>query len=61
MALKSLKKEMLYYAPLTKLLMTKKIKNKPETIFEQEYRLKQEAKILAEKHKDKKPVKYLLK
>jgi hypothetical protein len=41
--------------------MTKKIKNKPETIFEQEYRLKQEAKILAEKHKDKKPVKYLLK
>ena len=32
-----------------------------ETIFEMEYRLKQEAKEIAKKHIDKKPIKYLLK
>ncbi len=41
------------------------MRNKPiyrhESIFEMEKRLKQEAKKLAELHKDKKPTKYLLK
>ena len=35
--------------------------DKAESIFEYEYRLKQEAKELAKKNKDIKPVKYLLK
>ena len=35
--------------------------NKYETIFEMEYRLKPEAKKLADKFKDVKPVKYDLK
>ena len=34
---------------------------KSETIFETEHRLKREAKELAKKHKDVKPIKYLLK
>jgi len=34
---------------------------KSETIFEMEHRLKQEAKELAKKHRDVKPIKYLLK
>ena len=34
---------------------------KRETIFEQEKRLREEAKELAEKHKDVKPIKYLIK
>lgn len=34
---------------------------KPETIFEQEKRLREEAKELAENHKDVKPIKYDLK
>lgn len=34
---------------------------KRETIFEQEKRLREEAKELAEKHKDVKPIKYDLK
>ena len=34
---------------------------KRETIFEQEKRLREEAKKLAEKHKDVKPIKYDLK
>lgn len=32
-----------------------------ETIFENDYRLRQEAKELARNHKDTKPIKYLLK
>jgi hypothetical protein len=39
----------------------KTIDKRFETIFEQEQRLKLEAKKLAELHKDKKPTKYLLK
>ena len=35
--------------------------DKYETIWEQAQRLKEEAKKLAELHKDKKPTKYLLK
>lgn len=35
--------------------------DKNETIWEQEKRLKEEAKELAEKHKDVKPIKYDLK
>ena len=35
--------------------------DKQETIFEQERRLKMEAKELSKKHVDKKPIKYLLK
>lgn len=33
----------------------------PETIFETEKRLKQQAKEISENHKDIKPIKYLLK
>jgi len=40
--------------------MSKKT-NKYETIFEMEYRLKQEAKELVKKHVDVKPVKYMIK
>lgn len=39
----------------------KTIDKRFETIFEEEQRLKYEAKKLAEKFKDKKPTKYLLK
>jgi acyl-[acyl carrier protein]--UDP-N-acetylglucosamine O-acyltransferase len=39
----------------------KTIDKRFETIFEQEQRLKEEAKKLAEKFKDKKPIKYDLK
>lgn len=39
----------------------KKIKKIHESIFDHEKRLKKEAKELAEKHKDLKPVKYDLK
>ena len=43
----------------------KTIKKKPidklESIWEAEYRLKEEAKELARNHKDVKPIKYLLK
>jgi len=39
----------------------KKIEKRHENIFEQEKRLKKEAKELAEKHKDLKPIKYDLK
>jgi acyl-[acyl carrier protein]--UDP-N-acetylglucosamine O-acyltransferase len=39
----------------------KKIDKRYENIFEQEKRLKKEAKELAEKHKDLKPIKYDLK
>ena len=39
----------------------KKPTNKSETIFETDHRLRQEAKELARKHKDVKPIKYLLK
>jgi hypothetical protein len=39
----------------------KKIEKRYENIFEQEKRLKKEAKELAEKHKDTKPIKYDLK
>lgn len=35
--------------------------NKNETIFEMEHRLRQEAKELAKKHVDVKPIKYLTK
>ena len=48
----------------TKHLILKKMKTidkRFETIFEQEQRLKEEAKKLAEKFKDKKPTKYDLK
>lgn len=38
-----------------------KTKDKYETILEQAQRLKEEAKKLAELHKDKKPTKFLLK
>ena len=37
------------------------MEKKRETIFEQEYRLKQEAKEIAKNHVDVKPIKYLLK
>ena len=37
------------------------IPHRHESIFEEEKRLKEEAKKLAEKFKDKKPTKYLLK
>lgn len=37
------------------------MKNNHETIWEMEYRLKQEAKQLAKNHVDDKPIKYLLK
>lgn len=37
------------------------MKNNHETIFEMEYRLKQEAKELVKNHVDTKPIKYLLK
>ena len=37
------------------------MKTNNETIFEMEYRLKQEAKELVKKHVDTKPIKYLLK
>jgi len=43
----------------TKIMKT--IDKRFETIFEQNQRLKEEAKKLAEKFKDKKPTKYLLK
>ena len=39
----------------------KKIEKRYENIFEQEKRLKKEAKEIAEKHKDTKPIKYDLK
>jgi acyl-[acyl carrier protein]--UDP-N-acetylglucosamine O-acyltransferase len=39
----------------------KKIDKRYENIFEQEKRLKKEAKELVEKHKDIKPIKYDLK
>jgi acyl-[acyl carrier protein]--UDP-N-acetylglucosamine O-acyltransferase len=39
----------------------KKIEKRYENIFEQEKRLKKEAKELVEKHKDIKPIKYDLK
>jgi hypothetical protein len=39
----------------------KKIEKRHESIFEQEKRLKKEAKELAKKHKDTKPIKYDLK
>ena len=39
----------------------KKSVSKQETIFEIEHRLRQEAKELAKKHVDVKPVKYILK
>jgi acyl-[acyl carrier protein]--UDP-N-acetylglucosamine O-acyltransferase len=39
----------------------KKIDKRYENIFEQEKRLKKEAKELVEKHKDVKPIKYDLK
>ncbi len=39
----------------------KKIDKRYENIFEQEKRLKKEAKEIAEKHKDIKPIKYDLK
>ena len=39
----------------------KKPVSKQETISEMEYRLRQEAKELAKKHVDVKPVKYLIK
>jgi hypothetical protein len=39
----------------------KKPTNKSESIFENDYRLRQEAKQLAKNHKDTKPIKYLLK
>lgn len=35
--------------------------DKQETIFETEYRLRQEAKELSKKHVDVKPIKYILK
>lgn len=37
------------------------MQKKRETIFEMEYRLKQEAKEIAKNHVDVKPIKYLLK
>jgi len=37
------------------------MKNQHETIFEMEWRLRQEAKELVKNHVDKKPIKYLLK
>ena len=37
------------------------MEKKHETIFDQEYRLKQEAKEIAKNHVDVKPIKYLLK
>ena len=37
------------------------MQKKHETIFEMEYRLKQEAKEIAKNHVDVKPIKYLLK